>query len=194
MVLGRFRDGAVRRLETRLRTALPLVLWVLATPPAWAQAVDPRDRVALDRALNRTLEVARMSDTTRWDNGETGVTGTIVVERTFYRDLDEPCRSYRWTLQQGDRALQGQGTGCRNRREDWTLEEDPPRPAAVRAGATSAAPRQPTRTAAPQPVAGARETSPAPAANPPDAAAKTPPKDERPVSIPKYTLPARTPL
>jgi hypothetical protein len=177
-----------------LRIALLLVVWALAVPQAWAQAVDPRDRVALDHALNRTLEGAHVGEATRWDNRDTGAEGTIVVERTFYRDLNEPCRSYRWTLQRGDRALQSRGTGCRNRREDWTLEEDPPRPAtAAGAGAAGSAPRQPTRIVEPEASAGPGVTSRAPAANPPVAAAKMPPK-EQPVPMPKYTLPARTPL
>lgn len=177
-----------------MRIALLLLVWVLAAPQAWAQALDPRDRVALDRALNRTLEGAHIGDMMRWDNRETGAEGTIVVERTFYRDLNEPCRSYRWTLQRGDQALQGNGTGCRNRREDWTLEEDPPRPTtAAGAGAVGGGLRQPTRIVEPEPIAGSRGKSRAAAANPPVAAAKMPPK-EQPVPMPKYTLPAPTPL
>jgi surface antigen len=183
-----------REPEPRLWTALLLGAWILTASQAWAQAVDPRDRIALDRALNRILEGAQIGDMTRWDNRETGAEGTIVVERTFYRDLNEPCRSYRWTLQRRDLALQNRGTGCRNRREAWTLEEDPPRPAtAAGVGPAGGAARRPTRIVAPPPIAGPRETSSAPAASPPVAAAKMPPA-ERPVPMPRYTLPARTPL
>jgi surface antigen len=183
-----------RQPEPTLWTALLLGAWVLAASQAWAQAVDPRDRIALDRALNRTLEAAHIGDTTRWNNRETGAEGTIVVERTFYRDLNEPCRSYRWTLRRGDQALQSRGSGCRNLREDWTLQEDPPGSAtAAGVGSAGGAARPPIRIVAPPPIEGPRETSSAPTASPPVAAAKMPPA-ERPVPMPRYTLPARTPL
>jgi hypothetical protein len=161
----------------------------LGVAVAQAQSLSPTDRSALDRALNQALEVAETGVATSWRSPDSGRGGTIVIERTFFRDVNAPCRSYEWTLQEGARTLRGEGTGCRIARENWRLQEETPR-LATGGGGRPARPAPPPPTETPKPARTAAAPS-TPSATPP---APSAPAAEPPAPMPKYTLPSRTAL
>lgn len=123
------------------------MLW-LAPSLGWS-ADDPRDAAFLEPVLQRVLETARTDVETSWRNPETGNGGSIVVERTFYREPERPCRAYVRTLEAAGAAPQvTRGTGCRDSTGLWLIEEPP----ASLAGPPRATP--PGRTLSPPPGAG----------------------------------------
>jgi surface antigen len=120
-------------------------------PSLGRAADDPRDAAFLAPVLQRALETARTNVEVPWSNPATGSRGGIVVERTFYREPDIPCRAYVRTLEAPAAALQvTRGTGCRDRSGLWLIEEEP----AGLAGAAGRAPPAPDTAAFPPPGAG----------------------------------------
>jgi surface antigen len=120
--------------------------------PSLARAADdPRDAAFLAPVLQRALETARTNVEVPWSNPATGSRGGIVVERTFYREPDTPCRAYVRTLEPPAAPLQlTRGTGCRESSGLWLIEEEP----AGLAGAAGRAPPGPDTAAFPPPDAG----------------------------------------
>jgi surface antigen len=97
----------------------------LAPGLGWA-AEDPRDATFLAPVLQRALETARTDVEVPWNNPATGNRGTIVVERTFYREPATPCRVYVRAVESAAGAPQvTRGTGCRDSAGLWLLEEEP---------------------------------------------------------------------
>jgi surface antigen len=152
-----------------------------------AAAEEPRDAAFIAPVLQRALETARTDIPTSWRNPATGNGGSIVVERTFYREPQTPCRDYvRTIIVAGAAPELIRGTGCRSSTGLWLLEE----PAPVARGGLPVAPA-PDPTAAPAPAAGPEDLAeagpscpdtvlvPMPAARPPELA---------------YTLPSRAEL
>ena len=106
-------------------------LWVSLAPSSARAQTGDDDYVA--PLLNQALESERTGVAVPWHNPATGSSGTIVIERTFYRDPDTPCRDYRRTLEQpGPPGVAVTGTGCRSAAGRWPLEENAPEPPAAR--------------------------------------------------------------
>jgi hypothetical protein len=166
------------------------ILW-LAPSLGWS-ADDPRDAAFLEPLLQRVLETARIDVETSWRNPETGNGGSIVVERTFYREPERPCRAYVRTLEAAGAAPQvTRGTGCRDSTGLWLIEEQPE----SLAGPPGAAPRG---TASPP-----RGTASPPPGAAPEALAEVGPSCPDTVLVPMpavrppvfaYTLPSRAEL
>jgi surface antigen len=120
---------------------------VVAAAPGlgWA-ADDPRDTAFLAPVLQRALETARTDVEVPWRNPATGNSGAIVVERTYYREPDTPCRAYVRTLEPPGAAPEvTRGTGCRSSSGLWLIEEEP----ASVAGSAPAEPPSPATSPAP---------------------------------------------
>jgi surface antigen len=169
--------GAARRVAILVATILGL-----APSFGWA-ADDPRDAAFLEPVLQRVLETARTDVEIPWSNPATGNRGNIVVERTFYREPELPCRAFVRTLEAAGAAPQvTRGTGCRSSTGLWLIEEE----AGARAGT---APREaPPGTAALPP----HEVEPGAGPTCPDTVL-VPMPIERPPAF-AYTLPSRAEL
>jgi surface antigen len=169
-----------------LHAGIAAVILCLAPSLGWS-ADDPRDTAFLAPVLQRVLETARTDVETSWRNPQTGNGGSIVVERTFYREPETPCRAYVRTLETAGAAPQvTRGTGCRGSTGLWLIEEEPERLAAPQRGVTP-----PGRTTWPPPAAG------------PEALAEAGPTCPDTVLVPMpairppafaYTLPSRAEL
>ena len=117
--------ACMRAYRQMLAAGLAAIICVLVPSLAGA-ADDPRDATFLAPLLQRALETARTEVETSWRNPATGNGGSIVVERTFYREPGTPCRAYVRTLQAAGAAPQViRGTGCRSSMGLWLLEEEP---------------------------------------------------------------------
>ena len=90
--------ASMRRSWMTLSCGAAVALLALAPGPGWA-ADDPRDAAFLAPVLQRALETARTDVEVPWRNPATGNGGAIVVERTFYREPDTPCRDFVRTLE-----------------------------------------------------------------------------------------------
>jgi len=84
----------------------------------------PADEGYLSLVINRALEVERTLTEVPWVNPATGNRGVIVIDRTFYRDADRPCRNYHRTIEGGDGVQKVvRGTGCRIGPGLWSISE-----------------------------------------------------------------------
>jgi surface antigen len=121
-----------------------LVVSALGSSPAVAEeAAD--DLQHLRPLINQTLETEKSGVEIGWSNPATGHSGTLRVERTFYRD-QQPCREYLRTVERAGAAdLVTRGTGCRVGRGQWEIEEE-------RAVARAPSPGQPAASAEPAPT------------------------------------------
>jgi surface antigen len=171
--------------QRALAGGLAAICW-LASGLGWT-AEDPRDAAFLAPMLQRVLETARTDLEIPWSNPATGNRGSIVVERTFYREPGRPCRAFVRTVESAGAAPQvTRGTGCRSGTSTWQIEEEPETVAGTVSG-----PTPPGRTAPPPPEAEPRALAeagpscpdtvlvPMPAARPPALA---------------YTMPSRAEL
>jgi surface antigen len=201
-----------RAVPTLARTAIAsAVVAAFLLSPLGSRTVlaneDPRDRPYVMDQVNQALETQRTMVETRWSNPETGNGGTIVVDRTFYRDTGEPCRDYRRTLDRsGAPPLVIEGTGCRISPARWEIVEKTPAPPersrtptpGTKKGARDPAPaeaKKPTPKAAPAEKATAVKAPvcPDPAAlGPPFTVVKAP--CAKPAAFTDYTLPSKAEL
>ena len=102
--------------------AVPLIL----VSPARATE-DPRDAAAVRQVLQSVLETEKSGVEVPWSSSVTGNAGMVMVERTYFRKPDQPCRDYKRTIvtPSGDKMTIN-GTGCRLGSENWNLEEEAP--------------------------------------------------------------------
>jgi surface antigen len=113
----RSRPGRVAILAGAILGLVPSLGWA---------ADDPRDAAFIEPMLQRVLESARTDVEVPWNNPATGNGGSIVIERTFYREPDVPCRAFARTLESAGAAPQvTRGTGCRSSTGLWLIEEEP---------------------------------------------------------------------
>jgi surface antigen len=183
------RDAAVRHRARAARVAI-LAATALGLVPSlgWA-ADDPRDAAFLEPILQRILETARTEVEVPWRNPATGNGGSIVIERTFYREPDMPCRAFARTLESAGAAPQvTRGTGCRSSTGLWLIEEEPESLAGTAPRGTAPRGTSSPGTAALPP----HEVEPAAGPTCPDTVL-VPMPTERPPAF-AYTLPSRAEL
>ena len=98
-----------------------------ASALGWSPAVAEEaadDLQHLRPLINQTLETEKSGVEIGWSNPETGHSGTLRVERTFYRD-QQPCREYLRRIERaGASTLVTRGVGCRVGRAQWEIEEE----------------------------------------------------------------------
>jgi surface antigen len=174
--------------DARRRFALALAgacILVTALAQRGAAQADP-DEAYVGPLLNQALETEKSDEAIPWNNPATGSRGTIVIERTFYRDPRTPCRDYRRTIERpGVPVEEIQGTGCRVGPGRWTLDEEGAD--AVTGAFVGATPRAPEPPGPP---------APEPAAGPPSCPALTavPVPCDKPPAVADYTMPSKTEL
>jgi surface antigen len=174
----------------RIARAAILAAAVMGLVPrlGWA-ADDPRDAAFLEPILQRILETTRTEVEAPWRNPATGNGGSIVIERTFYREPDMPCRTFVRTLESAGAAPQvTRGTGCRSSTGLWLIEEEPESGAGTAPRGTAPRATPPPGTAALPP----HEVEPAAGPTCPDTVL-VPLPTERPPAL-AYTLPSRAEL
>ena len=158
-------------------------------PAAGEEAVV--DLQHLRPLINQTLETEKSGVEIGWSNPATGHSGTLRVERTFYRD-QQPCREYLRTVERAGAAdLVTRGTACRVGRGQWEIEEESavaraPSPGQAAASAEPAPTRREAGKATAERTADAKEC-PDPAEL---AAAGT--GEPTPAPFAAFTLPARS--
>lgn len=180
----------VKPMPARRRLIRVAVLWIAVTAaPQEGVAQAEADEEYVGPLINQALETERTGVEIPWSNPATGSSGTIVIERTFYRDPRTPCRDYRRTLKRvGAPTVEIQGTGCRIRSGRWSLDEEE---------ATSIAATAATGTSPEPEPAGPRDPEPARAGTAPPncpTLSAVPVPCGKPPAVVDYTMPTRTKL
>ncbi len=185
--------------------AIAVVCSAAISGPALADVVgDGRDRPFVSIVVNQALETERTQIEIPWTNPETGNRGVLVIERTWYKDGNTPCRDYRRSIEGATSPkVNVSGTGCRVGPAVWSLTEtiDAMAPPSAPGGTGKTAPSGPPRTVrteppepTPAPPPAASTPAPPPAAStpapPPVASTPAPPRPEPAKSPPPRTEPA----
>ncbi len=84
-----------------------------------------QDMPIISATINHVLETQKNNVSVTWSNPETGNSGDVVAERTYYLDPRTPCRDYRRTSKKsgGGPTQVVLGTGCRTSDGSWRLNE-----------------------------------------------------------------------
>lgn len=84
-----------------------------------------QDMPIISATINHVLETQKNNVSVTWSNPETGNSGDVVAERTYYLDPRTPCRDYRRTSKDsgGGPTQVVLGTGCRTSDGNWRLNE-----------------------------------------------------------------------
>ena len=188
---GRGAERMPARSLLAVRLAVLCIAAIAAVPQEVFAQVDA-DEDYVERLLNQALETEKSGVEIPWSNPATGSSGTILIERTFYRDPRTPCRDYRRTLERvGAPTVEIQGTGCRIGAGRWSLDEEEARSVAAAATSAGTGPaRAPEPTEAPEPDPARAEA--APPSCPALSAAPVP--CDKPAAVVDYTRPTKTEL
>jgi len=88
------------------------------------RTLDRADRIAMGQNAQYSLEHTRSNQTTRWDNPDSGNSGTMTPTRTYQQTSGQYCREYRQTVVIGGREQDAYGTACRQPDGSWLINND----------------------------------------------------------------------
>jgi surface antigen len=150
------------------------------------------DTSAVMLVLSAALESERSGKEVPWADPATGRSGTVRIERTFYRG-QQPCREYVRTTgaAAGSGEIRLRGTSCRVGKSKWEVEEEKsedPQPAGSRSSAAAPAGKADPGATPNSGAAGARYGA---ASMRPHSAAAPAPQKPPPVT---FSMPVRSPL
>ncbi|NOY13527.1 MAG: glycine zipper 2TM domain-containing protein [Deltaproteobacteria bacterium] len=85
------------------------------------RSLDRADRIAMGQNAQYALEYTRSNESTRWDNPDSGNSGSLTPIRTYQQPAGQYCREYRQTVVIGGREQQAYGTACRQPDGSWLI-------------------------------------------------------------------------
>ncbi len=97
---------------------VPVVLAALVSDEL-ATRLSRADQVALERTTQTTLESVPIGTESRWNNPESGHTGTVTPTRTFQRSSGQYCREFTQVVVIGGRRDETRGTASREADGSW---------------------------------------------------------------------------
>ena len=146
---GRLSPSLAAELRKVLQRVLAVLIVLGLAGPA-AAATEFGDIPFLQARIGQALETERTGSEVDWSNPETGSSGTIRILRTYFPELERPCRDYERMTRQADGAeIVVRGTGCRDAAGRWRLKEDEQAKATPEAGSAAAAPAATAPAASP---------------------------------------------
>lgn len=81
--------------------------------------LDARDREAAQRAVYESMEHNRDGDASSWHNPNTGHSGYVVPDYTYYDESNRPCRDFTHVMKVDGREETVSGTACRQNNGEW---------------------------------------------------------------------------
>lgn len=81
--------------------------------------LDARDREAAQRAVYESMEYNRDGAPSSWHNPNSGHSGYVTPDYTYYDDRNRPCRDYTHVMRVDGEEEVIQGTACRNSDGAW---------------------------------------------------------------------------
>lgn len=85
------------------------------------RSLDRADQIAMGQNAQYSLEYTRSHETTRWNNPDSGNSGSLTPTRTYQQDSGQYCREYRQTVIVGGRQQEAYGTACRQPDGNWLI-------------------------------------------------------------------------
>ncbi|ABM02240.1 17 kDa surface antigen [Psychromonas ingrahamii 37] len=85
------------------------------------RSLDRADRIAMGQNAQYSLEHTRSNETTRWNNPDSGNSGSIMPTRTYQQTTGQYCREYRQTVVVGGKKQDAYGTACRQPDGSWII-------------------------------------------------------------------------
>lgn len=86
------------------------------------RSLDRADRLAMGQNAQYSLEYTRSHEITRWNNPDSGNSGSMTPTRTYQQaTTGQYCREYRQTVVVGGRQQEAYGTACRQPDGSWII-------------------------------------------------------------------------
>lgn len=85
------------------------------------RSLDRADRIAMGQNAQYALEHTRSNEITRWDNPDSGNSGSMTPTRTYQQASGQYCREYRQTVMIGGQHQEAYGTACRQPDGSWLI-------------------------------------------------------------------------
>ncbi len=86
------------------------------------RSLDRADQIAMGQNAQYSLEHTRSHETTRWDNPDSGNSGSLTPTRTYQQAPGQYCREYRQTVIVGGQKENAYGTACRQPDGSWLIK------------------------------------------------------------------------
>ena len=87
------------------------------------QQLDERDQYLMAQTFEFTMEKAPTNKTARWENPDTGHSGTVTPTNTYQTNQGTPCREFTTSVSIGGQTEQAYGTACRQADGSWKIQE-----------------------------------------------------------------------
>lgn len=84
--------------------------------------LDERDRRAAQQAAHDSMEHNPDGVSSKWQNPNTGHSGTVRPTYTYYDSADRPCRDFTHVMSVDGQEETVKGTACRNASGQWEVE------------------------------------------------------------------------
>jgi len=97
---------------------VPVILAALVSDDL-ATKLSRADQLALERATQTTLESVPIGTESRWNNAESGNSGTVTPTRTYQRASGQYCREFTQVIVLAGRREEMMGTACREPDGTW---------------------------------------------------------------------------
>lgn len=85
------------------------------------RSLDNADRAAANRATTQSLNSGRVGDSIRWNNPNSGNSGTVRTTRDGYDNDGRYCREYQHNVVVGGKTQQAYGNACRQPDGSWQV-------------------------------------------------------------------------
>ncbi len=85
------------------------------------ESMDEKDRQALHRTTQDSLERSRSGDTNTWKNPDTGHYGSVTPYKAYETRRGEYCREYSQTVTVAGKTEEAYGTACRQPDGSWKI-------------------------------------------------------------------------
>jgi len=85
------------------------------------RSLDRADRIAMGQNAQYSLEHTRSNQTTRWNNPDSGNSGSMTPIRTYQKTAEQYCREYRQTVIVGGKKQDAYGIACRQPDGSWLI-------------------------------------------------------------------------
>ncbi len=86
------------------------------------RSLDRADRIAMGQNAQYSLEYTPSHETTRWQNPDSGNSGSMTPLKTYQRPSGQYCREYQQTIYVGGQQQQAYGTACRQPDGSWEIQ------------------------------------------------------------------------
>ena len=86
------------------------------------RSLDRADRIAMGQNAQYSLEYTRSHETTRWNNPDSGNSGSMTPVQTYQTGSGQYCREYRQTVYIGGQEQDAYGTACRQPDGTWEIQ------------------------------------------------------------------------